>query len=99
MKRVVALGKLNPAPLKFVTNDRTAFDLNLFLGVTVFGILPQVAAVAYYGMLLAEILFVSLSAGIGLGFAMRRFSPCRLQTLGISTSTHLQVSETLKKAA
>lgn len=101
MNNVVAFRKLNRAPLKLVKKDYAAFQLKFFLGVAVFGVLPQVAAVAYYGMLLAVILAVSLLAGIGLGFAIKRFAPYCPQTLEINPSTSLRsvIAETLKKAA
>jgi hypothetical protein len=100
MNNVVAFHKNDPAPPKFETDGLAALQLNFFLGITVFGVLPQVAAVAYYGALLAGILTISVLAGIGSGFAIKRFFPYRPQMLELNPSTRLRsMAETLKKAA
>ena len=100
MNNVVALRRRNSAPIGFAKNDGRSMDLNLILGVTVFGLLPQAVAISYYGFLLAEILGVCLLVGISLGFVLRRVFPYRVQTLAINSLIHSRlVRDTVTRKA
>lgn len=84
---VVALNSRSPMPFSFALNSKRTFDPNFVLGVTVFGVLPQVVASAYYGVLLGAVLGACMLAGIGLGLAIYRIFPPQIQTLSLSTRT------------
>lgn len=101
MKNVVALRRRNSTPFSFAKNDERGIDINLILGVTVFGLLPQAVAISYYGVLLAGILGVCLWVGISLGFVLRRFFPYRVQTLAINSLSRprLFIDTITRKAA
>ena len=100
MNNVVALRSRNSAPFAFAKNGRRGIDLNLILGVTVFGLLPQAVAISYYGFLLAEILGACLLAGTSLGFILRRFFPYRVQTLAINSLIQSRLfSDTITRKA
>lgn len=101
MNNVVALRRRDSAPVGIAKNDGRGIDLNLILGVTVFGLLPQAVAISYYGLLLAKILGICLLVGISLGFVLRRFFPYSVQTLTINSliQSRLFSDKVTKKAA
>jgi hypothetical protein len=100
MNNVVALNSRSSTPFSFGVNSRRT-DPNFFLGVMVFLVLPQVVAIAYYGVLLAAMSGTFTLAGVGLGFAIYRYFPSRIQTLSLKTRTQTRscIETITRKAA